>query len=123
MQCLIGTPYEPSWKGKILYFDDLGENAYRIHRTLQHFKLTGKLDELAGIIIGTLTPEKGETEEELLESCFDMFKDLKIPIIYNFHAGHLRNPLTLPIGATLQIENEKVTVIQPVVVSTILRKL
>ncbi|MDR2073901.1 MAG: LD-carboxypeptidase [Oscillospiraceae bacterium] len=115
VQCLMGTPYEPDWKDKILFFDDLGENAYRIHRTLWHFKLDGRLDKLAGIIIGTLTPEKGETEEELLESCFDMFKDLKIPVIYNFHAGHIKNPLTIPVGANLQIEDEKVMVIEPVV--------
>lgn len=42
-------------------------------------------------------------------------KDLNITIIYNFHAGYIKNPLTLPIGATLKIENGKVFVIGPVV--------
>ncbi|MCL2312176.1 MAG: hypothetical protein FWC41_06790 [Firmicutes bacterium] len=60
---------------------------------------------MAGIIIGTLVPE---------DACFDVFKDLKIPVIYNFRAMLLT---TLPIGAILQIENEKIFVTEPIVKS------
>ena len=115
IQSLVGTPYEPKYKDKILFFEEVEEEDYRIHRMLWQLKLTGRLDEVAGIIIGTLTPLEGGTEKELLSACFDVLKDLDIPIIYNFHAGHINNPLTLPIGAIFQIENEKVTVMQPVV--------
>jgi muramoyltetrapeptide carboxypeptidase len=115
IQCLIGTPYEPSYEGKILFFEEIEENDYRIHRVLWQLKLAERLDDLAGIIIGTITPAEGETEEGLLKACFDVVKDLEIPIIYNFHAGHIKNPLTLPIGSTLKIENEKVIVKGPVV--------
>ena len=115
VQSLIGTPYEPSYKGKILFFEEIEENAYRIHRMLWQLKLAGRLDELEGIIIGKLIPVKGETEEGLLNACFDVIKDLKIPIIYNFHAGHIKNPLTLPIGAKLKINGEKVIITYQVV--------
>lgn len=115
IQCLIGTPYEPSYKDKILFFEEIEENDYRIHRILWQLKLAGRLDDLAGIIIGTITPAQGETEEGLLKACFDVIKDLEVPIIYNFHAGHIKNPLTLPIGATLTIEGERVIVTGPVV--------
>lgn len=107
IQCLVGTPYEPSYKDKILFFEEVDEEDYRIHRMLWQLKLAGRLDELAGIIIGKMAPAEGETEEKLLSACFDVIKDLDIPIIYNFHAGHIKNPLTLPIGATLKIDNEK----------------
>lgn len=115
VQSLIGTPYEPSYKGKILFFEEIEENAYRIHRMLWQLKLAGRLDELEGIIIGKLIPVKGETEERLLNTCFDVIKNLKIPIIYNFYAGHIKNPLTLPIGAKLKINGEKVIVTDQVV--------
>ena len=117
VQSLIGTPYEPSYKDKILFLEEIEENDYRIHRILWQLKLAGRLDELKGIIIGKLIPVKGETEERLLKACFDVIKDLKIPIIYNFHAGHIKNPLTLPIGAKLKINGEKVVVTGPVVQS------
>ena len=115
IQSLVGTPYEPSYKNKILFFEEVEEDDYRIHRILWQLKLAGRLDEVAGIIIGTLVPLEGGTERGLLNACFDVLKDLDIPIIYNFHSGHISNPLTLPIGAILQIENEKVTIMQPVV--------
>jgi len=115
IQCLIGTPYEPNWKDKILFFEEIGENDYRIHRILWQLKLAGRLNEISGIIIGAITPNEGETEEGLLNACFDVMKDLKIPIIYNFHSGHIPNTLTLPIGAKLKIENEKVFITQPIV--------
>jgi muramoyltetrapeptide carboxypeptidase len=115
IQCLIGTPYEPKWKDKILFFEEIEENDYRIHRILWQLKLAGRLNEISGIIIGAITPNEGETEEGLLNACFDVMKDLKIPIVYNFHSGYIPNPLTLPIGAQLKIENEKIIIAQPIV--------
>jgi len=115
IQCLIGTPYEPNYKGKILFFEEIEENDYRIHRILWQLKLSGRLRELTGIIIGKMTPTQGKTEEGILRACFDVIKDLNIPIIYNFHAGHIKNPITLPIGATLQIQDNKVVVTGSVV--------
>jgi muramoyltetrapeptide carboxypeptidase len=115
IQSLIGTPYEPSYKKKILFFEEISENPYRIHRMLWQLKLAERLKEVSGIIIGTLTPAPNETEESLLKACFDVIEDLKIPIIYNFHAGHIKNPLTLPLGATLKIKDNKVIVKEQVV--------
>ncbi|MDR0404873.1 MAG: LD-carboxypeptidase [Oscillospiraceae bacterium] len=115
IQCLIGTQYEPSYKDKILFFEEIEENDYRVHRILWQLKLAGRLNEISGIIIGAITPNEGETEEGLLNACFDVMKDLKIPVIYNFHSGHIPNPLTLPIGAKLQIKNEKIIIAQPIV--------
>ena len=62
IQSLIGTPYELSYKNKILFFEEVKEYAYRIHRMLWQLKLAGKLNELVGIIIGTLTPVCRETQ-------------------------------------------------------------
>lgn len=63
-QSLVGTPYEPKYKDKILFFEE-AEDDYRIHRILWQLKLAWRLDEVAGIIIGPLTPLEGGTEKEL----------------------------------------------------------
>ena len=62
--------------------------------------MAGKLNEVTGIVIGKLVPCAGETENDLLKACFDVFKDLNVPVIYNVHAGHIKNPLTLPTFTT-----------------------
>lgn len=115
--CLIGTPYEPDYKDKILFFEEIQEDDYRIHRALWQLKLAGRLDELCGIIIGKLTPNpnENETEENLLNACFDVFKDLNIPVLYNVHAGHINNPLTIPIGAKIKISANNIIVTEAVV--------
>ena len=115
IQCLIGTQYEPDYKNKILFFEEVGEAPYRIHRVLWQLKLAGRLDEVIGIVIGKITPVGGETEDSVLNACFDVLKDLEIPIIYNVHAGHIKNPLTVPIGAKTQIYGDKLSIVQPIV--------
>ncbi|BED92601.1 MAG: LD-carboxypeptidase [Candidatus Paraimprobicoccus trichonymphae] len=117
MQHIMGTPYELEFKDKILFFEEVNEeDPYRINHVLWQMKLGENLNKLKGIIIGTLTSKKGiEGEKELLNAAFKALDDVDIPIIYNFHVGHIPNPLTVPIGANLKIENGKVFVMQPVV--------
>lgn len=117
IQCMVGTSYEPNYKNKILFFEEVKEHDYKLHRMLWHLKLSGKLKDVSGIIIGSLTPIAG-SESRLQRACFDVFRDLNVPIIYNVHAGHIKNPLTMPIGAKLKIQNNQLTVMEPVVCGT-----
>jgi len=112
IQSLIGTKLDSDWKNKILFFEETEEGKERISRILDHFALAGKFDGLAGIIIGSLSPIEGQTEANLISVCMNHFKDLRIPVICNFHAGHIPNPLTLPIGSKIQISGNRVYVIQ-----------
>ena len=49
---LVGTPFEPELKGRILFLEEVGEDPYRIDRWLTQFLLTGKLSGLAGVALG-----------------------------------------------------------------------
>lgn len=49
---LIGTPYMPSVKNKILFFEDVGEGLYRIDRMLMHLLLSGGLNGARAIVLG-----------------------------------------------------------------------
>lgn len=116
MQSLIGTSYEPRYTGRILYIEDEGEHSYRLDRMLWHLKESGKLNGLAGIIIGNITPGKGETEKHALDVCLNGLKGLGIQIVYGVRAGcRVKDPITLPIGAVLGIKNSEITIMMPVV--------
>lgn len=65
-------------------------------------------------MIGALTSEAGQGEA-LLNAAFDVFKDVDVPIVYNVHDVHLSNPLTIPIGANLHIDGNKLTITEAVV--------
>ncbi len=111
----MGTPYEIDLTDKILFFEEVNEEEpYRMHAVLWQIKLNKNFDKLKGIVIGALTSATGQ-EEELINAAFDVFKDADVPIVYNVHAGHLSNPLTIPIGANLRIDGNKLIVTQAVV--------
>ena len=55
---LIGTSSDLKIKGKILFLEDVGEYLYNIDRMFYQLKRGGKLDKLAGLIIGGFTEMK-----------------------------------------------------------------
>src|SRR5439155_11254779 len=48
----LGTTFQPSFKGKILFLEDLAEEPYRFDRMLTHLLNAGLLQQVAGIAIG-----------------------------------------------------------------------
>jgi muramoyltetrapeptide carboxypeptidase len=111
---LIGTPYDIDTKGKILFFEDVGEEPYRIDRMLTQLWLSGKLKEASGIIIGKLTDVKPReykpsfinnlSIEEILRT---RLESLNIPVIYGHMIGHIKDKVTVPIGVKATIDTEK----------------
>lgn len=104
---LIGTEYEIETDGRILFIEDVREEPYRIDRYLSHLRLAGKLDRLAGVIVGVFShcepadPARSLSLEEVFQ---DYFADLGVPVIMNYPVGHIRNNATLPIGVLAELD-------------------
>lgn len=52
---LAGTPWQPAGRGKILFFEDIGEKLYRIDRMVVQLEQSGMLDGAAAIVLGDFT--------------------------------------------------------------------
>ena len=52
---LLSTRYDLPWQQAILFFEDVNEQPYRIDRLFTQLKEAGKLDDIAGIILGSFT--------------------------------------------------------------------
>lgn len=100
----IGTPYEINTEGKILFLEDLGEPPYRLDRMITHLQLSGKLQSLAGILLGSFhecEPTRGDyTTADILK---EMLQPLGIPILANFPAGHGPDNWAIPMGSRIRI--------------------
>ncbi|MGM0410337.1 MAG: S66 peptidase family protein [Bacillota bacterium] len=103
----IGTPYELQTDNKLLFIEDIGEEAYSIDRMLSQLKNAAKLDNLAGLIIGNFTDSKAKSYDPSLtvdEIINDYFADKKYPIIRHFPFGHDKTQLTIPLGVRAKLD-------------------
>jgi muramoyltetrapeptide carboxypeptidase len=109
---LMGTPFEIDTQGKILFIEDIGERPYRIDRYLSQLRLAGKLQPLAGVVIGRFRDceEDPDKPSLTLPEIFDeYFADLGIPVIADYPVGHVRQNVTLPIGALAELDADAQT--------------
>jgi muramoyltetrapeptide carboxypeptidase len=110
---LIGTRSELKTRGKILFLEDLGEHLYSIDRMFVQMKRSGKLDDLAGLIIGGFTDMKdtdrpfGKTINELIH---DQVKDYKYPICFGFPVSHDKENYALKTGLVYKLSVGKTEV-------------
>jgi len=102
---LVGTPFEPSFKNKIVFLEDLGEAPYRVDRMLAHMKLAGCFEGVAGLILGSFN-ECGSMHE-ICAIVADIFDDCQIPVLAGLDAGHGTNNLTLPLGIKAALDADR----------------
>jgi muramoyltetrapeptide carboxypeptidase len=104
----LGTPYEIKTEGKILFLEDVDEPAYRIDRMLTHLKLAGKLDCLAGILLGSFLDCKlGEPDYPAADALRDVLTPLGVPLLAGFPAGHGPENWAIPLGVRVHLNADE----------------
>jgi len=112
LHTLSATPEEIDTKGKILFIEDLDENLHHLDRMMIHLKRSGKLANIAGLIVGGLNDMKddpipfGMSPEEIV---LDAVKEYNYPVCFDFPAGHIERNLALYLGkeAKLSVNKDK----------------
>lgn len=106
---LVGTPWMPDLRGRILAIEDIDERAYRIDRDLQQLYLAGCLDGIVGLVANRFPAEEpegynGPSVRAILTAWAER---LQIPAIMALPFGHHADPVTLPWGrsATLRVHD------------------
>jgi muramoyltetrapeptide carboxypeptidase len=104
---LLGSPSAIDCKDKILFIEDLDEYLYHIDRMMMNLRRNGCIDNLKGIVIGSMTKMKDNDipwGKNALEIIDDVTKKYDIPVIFNFPAGHIQDNRALVMGSTVSIE-------------------
>ncbi len=104
LTALLGTPYEPDFRGALLFLEDVREPAYRIDRMLTQWVQSGKLRKIAGIVAARISPVRNETEEEIRKVFASAGTRLSVPVWYGFPAGHTEPNFALPFGVRARID-------------------
>ncbi len=106
----INTPAELDLNNRIFFFEEIAEPLYRIDIMIQHLHQAGKFKNCQGIIVGALAGcAKEFTHQESLEY---IFRDIDLPVIFDFPVGHINNCFSLPLGVNVSINliNKSITV-------------
>lgn len=111
---LTGTPSDINTKGKILFLEDVGEYLYNIDRMFYQLKRSGKLDKLAGLMIGGFTENKDTVRpfgKDVYDIINDIVKGYDYPICFNFPVSHEKENFALKVGVSykLNVTKNKVT--------------
>jgi muramoyltetrapeptide carboxypeptidase len=104
---LTGTASDINTKNKILFIEDIGEYIYSIDRMLYQLKRSGKLDSLAGLIIGGFTDMK-DTERPFGKTVYEAIKDLiatyTYPVCFGFPVSHGKENYALKVGCKYELK-------------------
>ncbi len=112
MTTLLATPYFPSAKqvqGGVLFLEDINEHPYRIERMLLQLLEAGVLNTQKAIILGHFNQYRLYEVDRgyQLESAIRFIRerlDKTIPILTGLPFGHVKDKLTLPVGAQVNLQ-------------------
>jgi len=109
---LIGTPFQPVWKEKIVFLEDTGEPFYRLDRMFTQLFYSGMLDRISGLILGDFSYDTKQSSllkirrhENIWERVLELTAQSDVPVWGGFPTGHCPNNLTLPIGALSRMDS------------------
>lgn len=107
---LIETEYWPDDENVILFFEEVECEPHLININLQRIKLSKKMKNIKGIVIGDFTDCEEKEYWDCIPTIEDIilntFKEYNIPIISNMSFGHGDKHLTIPIGIKAEINSE-----------------
>ncbi|MCX7215724.1 MAG: muramoyltetrapeptide carboxypeptidase [Burkholderiales bacterium] len=105
---LIGTPWMPTVQDGILFIEDVNEHPYRVERMLLQLAHAGVLHQQRAIVFGDFSGYKltdydnGYDFNQMLSYLRSRFD---IPIMQGLPFGHMKDKLTLPIGARCALDS------------------
>lgn len=114
----LNTPSDPQMDGKILIVEEVDEYYYKLDRMFTQLRRTGKLKNLAGLVIGHMTDMKN-SDLDFGETVFDIVnhavRDYEYPVAFSFPSGHT-NPndaWVQGVPAVLEVNHDNGTLVYP----------
>ena len=103
---LIGSKSDINYDGKVLFLEDINEYLYNIDRMMIQLKRSGKLQNLAGLIVGSFSDCQdndvpfGKTSNEIIQ---EAVADYDFPVCYGFPVGHEVDNWAMPCGREVSL--------------------
>jgi muramoyltetrapeptide carboxypeptidase len=118
----LATPWEPSFDGCILFFEDVRCAPWRVDAILTQLRNARKLDGLVGVVVADMheceePQRRGDwLRSRSMEDVFERhLEPLGVPVLLNLPLGHGPHLCTIPLGvaATLDADARTLTIDEP----------
>ena len=113
----LGTPWQVDWRDSIVFFEDVGEEPYRLDNYLTQLRLAGAWTGVAGVVVG----EHVDCGPKAFRpgypygtfSAEDIFRQhlepLGVPVMVGLPCGHGRHLASLPLGVAARLDADACT--------------
>ena len=107
----LGTPTDVDFSGTILFIEDVDETLFSLDRMMTQLRRSGRLANLAGLVVGQFTDMRVNASLPFGKSAFeiiaDAVADYNYPVLFDFPTGHVDHNLALPIGSRVELVVER----------------
>lgn len=101
---LAGTPYLPSFEGKILLLEAFGGGPNQLRSMFCQLRQMGAFEKIAGVLLGTFTwMEENRITPAAEELFLETAKSMSFPVARTGDIGHADSALMLPVGGKLSL--------------------
>lgn len=107
---LVGTPWAVPERGAIFFWEEVGEEPYRIDRMLGHLRQSGALDRIGAMIVGQTVGCAAKDRANDIPLSDIVWRHLgaaRIPVVLGLPAGHGTGKLTLPLGRRVRLDTAR----------------
>ena len=106
---LVGSDTEIDTDGKILFLEDVNEYLYNLDRMLIQLKRSGKLKNLAGLIVGQFSDMRDNSQPTFGKDANAIIQEhvagCGYPVCFDFPVGHVSDnkPMVVGMNACLEV--------------------
>ncbi len=113
---LTGTGSDVKTKNRILFIEDVGEYLYNIDRMMLQLRRSGKLERLAGLLVGGFTDTK-DTDRPFGKQAYEIIQEhiqeYEYPVSFGFPVSHTDRNYALKTGVRHRLQvSDKGTVLK-----------
>jgi len=118
----VGTPWQIDLRGKVLFFEEIGEQPWRMDALLRNLRQTGVLEGVIAVVVGELVDCDWREDRSDVPQTFSIedvlerhIASLGVPAIYGHPLGHGKNLVTVPLGVEVEVDadSRRLSIIEP----------
>lgn len=105
LQSSLGTDWELQTKNKILFFEDVGERGYSVHRMLEQLRQAKLLHRgVKAVVAGQFTESEEKNGNDLVPDALMRFaQEVSYPVFKNLPSGHGKTNYPLPLNTVCEL--------------------